>query len=166
SRRLWKASVALSQPWVSGLDVRVCAELGIPATYGSTILLPADWPEWSAFKRDAVLLHERTHVRRGDFYIHLLAGVHRAAFWFSPLAWWLPKRHLELAEAICDDTAIRHLRDRVSYAEILLDFAERGARNGFVGVAMARGNTVEHRVERLLHETSTTSEVSMIRRVA
>src|SRR6185369_16702928 len=60
SRRLRRASVPLRQPWTSGMDVRVCAELGIPATYGSTILLPSDWPEWNTFKRDAVLLHERT----------------------------------------------------------------------------------------------------------
>ena len=139
--------------------------LTIPVTYGSTVLLPAEWPVWNAFQRDAVLLHEQSHVRRRDFYVHTLARLHRAVFWFSPLAWWLQSQLLELAEVASDDEAVRKVGDRVSYAAILIELAGKGSMSGFVGVAMARGRTVERRVERMLRETVLTGETSLFRRV-
>jgi len=154
SRGLWlvRMAVPLKSAWTAGLHVRVSRNLAVPVTYGSTILLPAEWPEWSTFKRDSVLLHEQSHVRRGDFYIHLLAEVHRALLWFSPMAWWLQRELLRLAELSCDDAAIRKVEDRVSYAEILVEFAGKGSASGFAGAPMASGRTVEHRVERMLGE--------------
>ena len=163
SHHLWKAAVPLKEPWASGCDVRVSAELTIPVTFGSTILLPPDWPQWSTFKRNAVFLHEKSHVRRRDFYVHLLAGLHRSVFWFSPLAWWLQNHLLELAETNCDDEAIRTVEDRVSYAEILVELAGKGSRSGFVGVAMARGKTVELRVERILRGAAIAPKASLLR---
>jgi len=165
SRRLCNAAVPLVEPWASGWDVRVSTELTIPVTYGSTILLPSDWPQWSAFKRNAVFLHETSHVRRRDFYVHLLAGLHRAVFWFSPLAWWLQNHLLELAETNCDDEAIRNVEDRVSYAEILVELAGKQSRTALVGVAMARGKTVELRVERILGGAAIAPKASLFRRV-
>jgi GWxTD domain-containing protein len=165
SHRLVKTSVQLNEPWTMGSDVRVSAALPTPGTYGSTILLPTEWQEWSDFKRDAVLLHERCHVEHRHSYVHLLASVHRALFWFNPLAWMLQKELIDLAEATCDEAAIRQLQDRVSYAEVLLELAIKGAHFGF-HTAMAHGNTLERRVERILQETFSIQETSMFRRIA
>jgi GWxTD domain-containing protein len=163
--QLLRMAKPLKELWASGWDVRVSGSLAIPVTYGSTILFPADWAEWSAFKRDAVFLHEISHVRRRDFLVHLMADLHRAVLWFNPMAWWLRKELLDLAEAACDDEAIRKLEDRVSYAEILVEFAGKGSVSGLMGVPMASGRTVEQRVERMLQGHTIASRTSLLRRI-
>lgn len=165
SRRLCGGARPLMETWTSGRDVRVSAGIRMPATFGATILLPADWDRWSAFEQESVFLHESCHVRRGDFYVHLLAGLHRAIFWFNPLAWWLQNRLVELAESICDDAALRKVEDRVSYAEVLVKFAASASETRFVGLAMARGRTVGRRVERVLRETVVAPAASLFRRL-
>jgi len=164
SHRLCKGAFPLTESWTSGHDVRVSDGIRIPVTFGSTILLPPDWERWSAFERGSVLLHESCHVRHGDFYVYLVAGIHRAIFWFNPLAWWLQKHLVELAESIGDDAALRNAEDRPSYAEILLKFSVRGCKPGLAAMAMARGNTVGRRVERVLHETAVANPTPWIRR--
>jgi GWxTD domain-containing protein len=165
SRRAVRTAALLTDPWTVGFDVRVSEEIQAPGTVGSTILLPADWTDWSAFKREAVMLHEQQHVRARHFSILLLAGIHRAIFWFNPLSWWLQNKLTELAETACDEAALRVLDDRISYAEILIDLAEKSSSPHAAGIAMARGNTVTGRVERILQQTSLAPETSMIRRI-
>jgi beta-lactamase regulating signal transducer with metallopeptidase domain len=147
--RLLRRSRRLDAEWAAGSDVRVCAPIATPVTFGSTILLPTQCLDWSAMKRGAVLAHERSHVARADFHVLLLATLHRAIFWFSPFSWWLLKELAETAELVSDDAAIESLGDRRGYAEILLDVAD-SAREISVGVAMARTRSVVRRVEHIL----------------
>ena len=147
--RLWRRAVPIREPWTSGTAVREIEAIDAPVTFGSGILVPVDWREWDDLKRDAVLAHERAHIRWGDFYVQLLAQLHAAIFWFSPLAWWLRSRLALLAEAASDDAALAAMPDHASYAEILLYFAGRGQRP-ISAVAMARPRTVSTRVDRIL----------------
>jgi beta-lactamase regulating signal transducer with metallopeptidase domain len=89
--------------------VRLSAAVATPVTFGTTILLPAECRDCSPMKRQAVLAHERSHVVRGDFYVLLLATLHRALFWFSPFSWWLLNELAETAELISDDATIEIL---------------------------------------------------------
>ena len=86
--RIRAQAVRIGASWTGGSDIRMSQAVMAPVTVGSTILLPADFESWSNEKRTAVLLHERAHVARGDFYVQIFAGLHRAVFWFSPMAWW------------------------------------------------------------------------------
>jgi hypothetical protein len=151
--RLARAAAPIGTDWTGaacGNDrVRVSDIVGMPVTFGSTILLPRECAEWDRTKCQAVLTHERAHIAHGDFYILLLAMLNRALFWFSPFAWWQVKRLAELAEMISDDAAIEVLADRPSYADILIEFAGDAPRAP-AGLAMARANTVRQRVERIL----------------
>jgi beta-lactamase regulating signal transducer with metallopeptidase domain len=147
--RLVRAARAVRAPWAAGLDVRVSEAVGVPVTFGSTILLPIEYVAWSTAKRRAVLTHERAHVAHGDFYVLLLAAVNRAVFWFNPFAWWQFTWLAELAENISDDAAVEALEDRPRYAGILLDVAARRQRVR-AALAMARPSTVRRRVERIL----------------
>jgi len=132
----------------------------VPLTVGwlrPRILLPADWREWEPAKLAAVLAHERTHVRRADWGIALLAGVNRCIFWFHPLAWWLERRLAVLAEQACDDAALLEMGSREPYAQALLDMAE-AVRTGqgrlvWEAMAMAKASEVRMRIERILDET-------------
>jgi beta-lactamase regulating signal transducer with metallopeptidase domain len=154
--RLARAAAPIGTDW-SGAgcgtgtqsNIRVSDIVGMPVTFGTTILLPPECRTWDRIKCQAVLTHERAHVAHGDFYILLLALLNRALFWFSPFAWWQARRLAELAEIISDDAAIEVLADRPSYADILIEFAGDAPRAP-AGLAMARANTVRQRVERIL----------------
>jgi hypothetical protein len=101
------------------------AALSVPATVGirrPVILLPEDWRAWTQEKLEAVLAHEISHVARRDALTQLLSLLHRAVFWFSPLAWWLDHQLTELAEQASDEAALAGGADRTLYAETLLGF--------------------------------------------
>jgi hypothetical protein len=139
----------IATEWTAGADVRVSAAIATPVTVGTAILLPAEYLGWSPAKRQAVLAHERSHAVRGDFYVLLLAMLHRAVFWFSPFSWWLLSELAKTAELVSDDAAIEVLGDHSAYAEILLDVA-KSARKAPVGIAMARTRIPFQRVDRIL----------------
>jgi hypothetical protein len=160
--RLVRASRPIAD--APGSNVRVCDVVGVPVTFASTILLPPESIEWSPVKRQAVLLHEGSHVAHGDCYVLLLAALNRAVFWFSPFAWWQLARLSELAEMISDDAAIEELADRQSYAHILLDMAGQ-VRGAPAGLAMARAYTVRQRVERILAATAAPRRTGMRKQV-
>ena len=147
--RLVRGAKPIGEGWVGKADVRLCDHIGGPVTFGSTILLPPQCIDWDTPKRQAVLAHEGTHVANGDFYVLLLASLNRAAFWFSPFAWWQLSRLAELAEIISDAQAIEVLNDRLSYAELLLELVQ-SVRQKQIGLQMARIGTVGARIERIL----------------
>jgi beta-lactamase regulating signal transducer with metallopeptidase domain/peptidoglycan hydrolase CwlO-like protein len=131
--------------------------ISVPVTMGalrSTILLPADWREWDDVKLDAVVAHEVSHVARRDGLTQRLALLHRAIFWFSPLAWWLNRHLADLAEQASDEAALSCGADRRDYARTLLGFFEAlhaaPGRVWWQGVAMAKAGQAEQRVERIL----------------
>ena len=93
--------------------------ISVPVTMGalrSTILLPAAWREWDEAKLNAVVAHEVSHVARHDAFTQRLSLLHRAIFWFSPLAWWLDRHLANLAEQASDEAALSWGADRKHYA--------------------------------------------------
>jgi uncharacterized protein (TIGR03435 family) len=143
---------------IEGIEIRESERVTAPVTLGivrSAIVLPADWREWSAAQLEAVLAHERSHVRRRDPAVQLVSVIHRALLWHSPLSWLLHKRIVQAAEEASDDAAVAATQDRTSYAEVLLGFMRGGAFNpGPAGVPMARYGDPGHRVQRILDETT------------
>jgi hypothetical protein len=136
-----------------GLSMRFSRAVSSPVTIGSGVLLPYECLEWEAEKLRIVLAHERSHVRQGDFYLQILAGVYAAVFWFSPLGWWLKRQLSDLGEAISDRAGLAEAASRASYAQVLLEFAAL-PRPTAAGVAMARTSNLSHRIERFLNESS------------
>ena len=136
------------------------AAISVPATVGvrcAAILLPLNWRAWSGEQLDAVLAHEVSHVARRDALVQTLSLVHRAIFWFSPLAWWLDRQLTELAEQASDEAALAGGADRTRYAETLLGFfAQLESAPGRIwwqGVSMAKkshAGRAERRVDRIL----------------
>lgn len=131
--------------------------ISVPVTMGvlrSTILLPANWREWNDTKLNAVLAHEVSHVARHDALTQRLSLLHRAIFWFSPLAWWLDHHLAALAEQASDEAALSCGADRTDYARTLLGFFEAlhasPGRVWWQGVSMAKVGQAEQRLERIL----------------
>ncbi len=163
-RRLIRSSKIIDDPLVTRKLARTTTHrlaeselISVPVTMGAlrpTILLPADWRNWDATKLDAVLAHELSHVIRRDPLTQRLSLLHRAIFWFSPLAWFLDRRLADLAEQASDEAALSCGTDRKHYARILLDFFEAlhasPGRVWWQGVSMAKAGQAEKRVERIL----------------
>ena len=131
--------------------------ISVPVTMGalrSTILLPASWREWDDAKLDAILAHEVSHVARRDGLTQRLSLLHRAIFWFSPLAWWLDRHLADLAEQASDEAALSGGADRNDYARTLLGFFEAlhaaPGRVWWQGVAMAKAGQAERQAEERL----------------
>jgi len=135
-----------------GLRLRFSFAISSPVTIGSGVLLPADCLGWDREKLRIVLAHERSHIRQGDFYLQMAAGLYTALFWFSPLGWWLKRKLSDLGEAISDRAALEEAVSRASYAQVLLEFAAM-PRPTLLGVAMASKNNLSHRIERLLNDS-------------
>jgi beta-lactamase regulating signal transducer with metallopeptidase domain/chaperonin cofactor prefoldin len=153
--RLWMTAGPVLSPVLADLapagTVRWSPRLSSPVNLGSGIVLPPDYGEWSTEKLRVVLAHERAHVRQGDFYLQLLAGLYTALVWFSPLGWWLRRKLSELGEAMGDRAGLEEAASPSSYARMLLEFAAL-PRPTRTGVAMARTGHLASRIERLLNE--------------
>jgi len=149
--RLYRRAGPVDADWSQGRNIRVSVELKSPVSLGVAILVPADYREWSAAKRDAVLAHEEAHIARGDFFVQLAARIHCALFWFSPFAWWLQSKLAEIAETASDDAAVRRLEDRAAYAEILVEVSRCAQRTPLI-MAMAKSSFIAQRVDHILSE--------------
>ncbi len=151
--RLWMTAKPISVFVNPSWRVRSSTRVASPLNIGSGIVLPAEFREWDEEKLRIVLAHESSHVRQGDFYLQLLAGLYACMFWFSPLGWWLKRKLYELGEAISDRAGLEEAASRASYAQLLLEFAAL-PRPTLTGVAMARTSHLSQRIERLLNESS------------
>jgi uncharacterized protein (TIGR03435 family) len=145
-------------------EVRESELVASPVTIGvlrSAVLLPLDWRNWNSAKLEAVLAHERSHIRRRDPAAQFVSAIHRALLWASPASWFLHRGIVRTAEQISDDDAIAATHDRVSYAEILLEFVQRGAgQTSWQGVPMASYDRPEKRIRRILHSTDAPRRVT------
>jgi TonB family protein len=152
TRRLLRAAT----PVTRFDDTYTSTWISVPMTIGRKVLLPGGWESWDEAKLQAVMAHERTHVRRADWAVALLAGGNRCIFWFHPLAWWLERHLATLAEQACDDSALL-LVPTEPYAQALLDMAaavrSTQGRLNWEAMAMAKTGEIRMRIDRILDET-------------
>jgi len=76
---------------------------------------------------DYIIRHEKTHIRRGDHFVKLIAFAGIALHWFNPLMWasyFLMSRDMELS---CDESVMRRAKTdiRQSYSHSLLNMCVR-----------------------------------------
>ena len=101
--------------------------------------------------RQAVLLHEQTHIRRRDPLTKPLFYAVACLHWFNPLAWLAFCTFERDMEAACDEATVRcrPLPERNAYCESLLHFAVQG-RSIPGSLAFGQGS-VKERIVHLLH---------------
>jgi hypothetical protein len=124
TRRLLQSARPI--PRFGGETIFESPRISVPMTTGwlrPRILLPTAWDRWEPAKLEAVLVHERNHVRRADWAVAVLAGLNRCVYWFHPLAWWIESNLKSLAEQACDDASLPHVASRECYAQVLVEMA-------------------------------------------
>ena len=136
--------------------LRQSADVLVPVAVGvlrPAVILPAGWRDWNRSVRRAVLAHEFAHLRRHDALAAALARLVTSVFWFHPLAWWVSRKVLNLAELACDAAAIERVGDPAGYSRILLTFAgavnDAGRRVALPGLAMAASSEIGERIDQV-----------------
>jgi uncharacterized protein (TIGR03435 family) len=99
---------------------------------------------------NALLAHERCHVRCCD---NLMAAVHmaiEAIFWFHPLVWWIERRMIDERERACDEAVLRAGSHPHDYAESLLEVCRASFATPLPCMAGVTGSDLRRRIESIL----------------
>ena len=97
----------------------------------------------SGKEREYILLHEQTHIRRGDHIVRILAFAALCLHWFNPLVWlafFLSGRDMEMS---CDEAVLKKLGNGVKkdYSASLLSLASGRKWLGGAPLAFGEGDT-------------------------
>jgi beta-lactamase regulating signal transducer with metallopeptidase domain len=100
-----------------------------PLTWGllrPIVVLPTAARGWSPSRLAAALAHERAHVRRADWAVHVAAWAVSALFWFHPLVWFARHRLAHEAEHAADDAVLAQGIRPSDYARLLVSMSRVG----------------------------------------
>ena len=95
-----------------------------------TVLLPSSlMGEEREQERRFALLHELTHLKRGDDLVLLWYGALRCLWWFHPVLWLMEKPFRMDMETACDAKAVLGMsrQDKLAYAALLLELSGEGS---------------------------------------
>jgi len=105
-------------------------KVGCPAVFGifrPVLLIPSDkLKNLSREDLEHIFLHELSHIKRGDLYLHAIYMMLQIAYWFNPLLWLIRRQLQNLRELCCDATVARVLKEKTAhYRETLLETARQ-----------------------------------------
>ena len=113
------------------------------------IVLPWTSESWPEERVHAVLLHELSHIKRGDYLTKLLARTVCSLFWFVPFLWIAYSRLSREQETACDLSVLQRGMRPTEYAKHILDIASISVGSlSFQGSFLAEGRkkTLERRI--------------------
>ena len=111
---------------ISGRIYQASSSAGAPALVGALwprIVLPNNFESsYTPEQQALIVLHEQTHLKRGDAQINALVATLRCVFWFNPLVHWAADRLRHDQELACDAVVLRQRPlSRRHYAEAILN---------------------------------------------
>lgn len=105
----------------------------------------------SAEEQPYVILHEQTHIRRGDHIVKIIAFLALMLHWFNPLVWIAFVLSSNDMEMSCDESVIKNAGGdiRTFYSSILL--RQASGRKKMAGAPLAFGkNATKGRIKNIL----------------
>ena len=123
------------------VSLAVSSSVTVPVTFGwrrPVVLIPEAALGWAEQPLREALVHELSHVRRGDWPVQMIARAACALHWFDPLVWLLCRRLMLEAELACDDQVLRTGAGAEGYAERLVALA-RQVRDHVAPPGLGRG---------------------------
>jgi len=154
--RVWRiARHCTPAPYAAEPRTRVLegAAVPVPMAWGvwrPAVLLPLAARDWPSERLRSALLHEQTHIRRGDLLVQLLSQAVSSLYWFHPLVWLAARQLRKERERACDDAVLRTGIAAPEYAGHLMDLARALAGQRIQAPAMAESSDLEGRVRALL----------------
>jgi beta-lactamase regulating signal transducer with metallopeptidase domain len=145
-----------------GRKVTLCvsAQQKVPAAIGfirPIVLLP-EWAlnELSTEELNSILIHELAHLQRWDDWTNLAQKILRALFFFHPAVWWIESQLSIEREMACDEVVLAHTENARSYAECLVNVAEKSFVRRSLALTQAAVSRVQEtskRISRILGMT-------------
>ena len=136
--RIYTVSMQIS-PFISGFFKPV---IYIP--YGT----------YTSDELELAVAHETAHYKRGDLYRRLLIMILNCVNWFNPAYRFVLKKLIQQTEFACDETVINTLgKDSDKrYGYMLLKTAEKGSKNGVLGVGLGSdAENLKRRIEMIMN---------------
>lgn len=99
---------------------------------------------------DAILAHERAHVRAHDNFFGMLHMAVEAIFWFHPVVWWIERRMIDERERACDEAVVRAGKQPIDYAEGILAVCRWSHESPVMCVSGVSGSDLRTRIETIL----------------
>jgi|GEM_PF-1461356 len=100
---------------------------------------------------EAILAHELAHIARHDFLVNILQSVVEIIFFYHPGVWWISKVIREERENCCDDLAVEHNKDSLTFAKALAQLQEIHWQQPTLAIALnGKKSNLKSRIERLL----------------
>lgn len=126
-------------------------EPGLFGVFRPVLLLPSGLTDHlGPLQLEAILTHERCHVRRRD---NLGAAFHMVVeilFWFHPAVWWIEARLLEERERACDEAVLASGGEPLSYAEGLLNVCKFYVETPLSCMSGVTGSNLKKRIMRVM----------------
>jgi beta-lactamase regulating signal transducer with metallopeptidase domain len=161
--RRWSKVLRVGRP----VELRMSDTVSVPMTFcwrAPVILIPGDClATCDQTQRDAIVVHELTHIAHGDFFWHAMTRLAAALYWLHPLVWLVRRQDGTLCERICDAFCSHHL-SRELYARALVGIARRKILKpaAALSIPMAHASSLRRRLIDL--ESGATSRYSLLTR--
>ena len=128
----------------------------IAGLFRSVVMMPPSAASWTTEARHAALVHELTHIKRGDRRTQAIAQLATAIYWFNPLVWYASAALAHERERACDDEVLRCGAKASDYATLLLDIARTSgaAWTPATALSMARPSAIEGRLLSILADAA------------
>jgi len=142
-----------AQPMTGQADTLLARDLQVPFTLGwrrPVIVLPELARSWSDGRLSAVILHERAHMKRNDWFWQSLATVTSAVQWFNPAAWLLSSSLQATAEEAADNEVLAAGISPSAYAKELMGFASQSSVWPVAATGLVRPGRLAKRLKNLL----------------
>jgi beta-lactamase regulating signal transducer with metallopeptidase domain len=145
--RHWSTVLQVGRP----VELRMSDTVSVPMTFCwrvPVILIPGDClSACDQTQRDAIVVHELTHIAHGDFFWHAMTRLAAALYWMHPLVWLIRRQDGTLCERICDAFCSHHL-NRELYARALVGIAGRKILKpaAALGIPMAHSSSLRRRL--------------------
>ncbi|MBW8035974.1 MAG: M48 family metalloprotease, partial [Planctomycetes bacterium] len=111
------------------IELRLSKSMLSPAVCGLSkpiILMPASLlDDLSEEKLRAVLIHELSHIKRGDLWVNFMQTILQIIYFYNPLLWFANAVVRGVREKAVDEMVLTKLGDEAaSYSSTLIDIAE------------------------------------------
>ncbi len=108
-----------------------------------------------------IVLHEKKHIKRYDYFIKLVSYIAVCIHWFNPLVWLAYFKSIEDMEMSCDESVIKEMGSEIKkdYSNSLLTFTTK---EYAVTMPLAFGEvSVKARIKNVLNYKSVSGKVSI-----
>ncbi len=146
---------------LGNVDLRVSPAVPTPFATGllrPVILLPD--LEYDRRELQYILLHELTHLKRGDLWIRWFSMLASAVHWWNPVVYLLHRSLVERSEESCDERVVLAWprEERIDYGRVLLRTACSAPMPEGLTASISTTKRLQRRLSKMFHAKTLTKK--------